>query len=333
MLLELLLHHCHLVGICRDRRAGCRGVGRSRGIGPTSPRRRARSGRAPAATAGTAIPGDARCETHRAPTRHHAALRRNAGIGERGEERAVVDRNAPEGTMPALAVAVQHQIANDQFPLQRHPDRAGIQDVPAPDPPVQRQVPVRRHNRLLRYSVQQEHQFRLVDCRDDPLAIGARRAMQGSRRRIGRIDARGVGPGRDARVQRPHELTAEPGEHRILRRIDPGGRSVRRVVIEQIELVIPPDDRPSCGQCAFHDRRRERPPVDQVARYDDPIDREGRESGQHNFQAGKLPWISARIASLVIAPPFLVRRARTNTDSRTHGSAQGCRAQGVRGVP
>jgi hypothetical protein len=66
--------------------------------------------------------------------------------------------------------------------------------------------------------------------------------------------------------------------------IGPEGGGTRRAIVEQIILVIPPDDRPAFRDSPLHHLRRKRPPVDQVTRRDNMIDPELRQIGQYHLQ-------------------------------------------------
>lgn len=70
--------------------------------------------------------------------------------------------------------------------------------------------------------------------------------------------------------------------------VGPGGVGARRVVVEQAIFVIAANDGPALGNRALDHLRRERPPVDQVARRDEVIDRELRQIGQHRLQRGQI---------------------------------------------
>jgi hypothetical protein len=109
--------------------------------------------------------------------------------------------------------------------------------------------------------------------------------------RIGVAQAEGVGPGGDGLVMPAGQLRAQPVEHGPLPAVGPGGGGARRLVVEQVKLVVAAQDRPAARQDEVDHRRGERPPVDDIARDDDLVNGElGQvgQVGQDGLQGGQV---------------------------------------------
>lgn len=185
----------------------------------------------------------------------------------------VIKGNATEGRSPALGVAFEHQVARREAAVERHPNRSWIHDVPASNGAVHWQVGVSDDERRLDHAVEARFDllFGCIGKNRFPRAAG--RAMRHANwRRVRKAQTQRIGPGSDECPPPTVELTPQPRQQGKLRTIAPDRRGARRLVVEEIILVVASNYTPTGAGNEFDDLGGKWPPVDEIPRDDNLID-------------------------------------------------------------